>query len=306
MGTVLGSPVVRVGFVTQLLWDRYGPFWRELAEGAGAEAVTPETDAVAQVLAELPADAAPSAAFRLALAQAMALADTDLLVLPRLNPEDKGDRGGGSDRWIADLPGALVDAMPSGARNFAVATYPDAGVETAAVQFLTELVRGAAEVGRVWARFRTRAEAQAQGRSPARARAQASRSAARALAHGNARVYLAQPWVMSTEVAARLANADERAITQLAVDPDKAREEGWRYDGKLLHTDAEVIGAARLLGRRSGVGEMTMLVDERSTSDAWLVRRLTQVTRRPVEAVPWQTALGTDDALAVLHDIPVD
>jgi hypothetical protein len=54
------------------------------------------------------------------------------------------------------------------------------------------------------------------------------------------------------------------------------------------------------------VGEMTMLVDERSTSDAWLVRRLTQVTRRPVEAVPWQTALGSDDALAVLHDIPVD
>lgn len=303
---MLGSAVVRVGFVTQLLWDRYGAFWRDLAEGAGAEAVLPEPGAVNQVLSDLPDDAAPTAAFRLALAQAMALAETDLLVLPRLNPEDKGDRGGGSDRWIADLPGALVDAMPSGARSLAVATYPDEGVETAAVQFVTDLVRGAAEVGRVWARFRTRAEALAQGRGPTRARAQADRAAARALAHGNARVYLAQPWVMSTEVAARLANADERAVTQLAVDPAKAREEGWRFDERLLHTDAEVIGAARLLGRRSGVGELRMIVDEASPSDAWLVRRLTQVTRRPVEAVPWQTALGSDDAFAVLHDIPVD
>ncbi len=297
---------MRVGFVTQLLWDRYGTFWRELAEGAGAEVVLPEPQAVAQTLSELPEGAAPAAAFGLALAQAMTLADTDLLVLPRLNPEDRGDRGGGSDRWIADLPGALVDAMPSGPRSFAVATYPDEAVESTAVEFLTDLVRGAAEVGRVWARFRTRAEAQAQGKVVTRARAHADRAAARALAHGNARVYLAQPWVMSTEVAARLANADERAVTQLAVDPGKAREEGWRYDERLLHTDAEVIGAARLLGRRSGVSEVRMIVDEGSTSDAWLARRLAQVTRRPVEAVPWQTALGSDDAFAVLHDIPVD
>ncbi len=95
-------------------------------------------------------------------------------------------------------------------------------------------------------------------------------------------------------------------LTQLAVDPARAREEGWRFDERLLHTDAEVIGAARLLSRRSGVGQVRMVLDEASTSDAWLARRVEQVARRPFEAVPWQTALGTDDAFAALHDIPVD
>ncbi len=304
--TVLGSAVVRVGFVTQLLWDRYGSFWRDLVVGAGAEAVLPEPEAVRHALDLLPADAAPGAAFRLALAQALALPDVDLLVLPRLNPEGTSERGGGTDRWIADLPGALVDAMPAGARSFGVPTYPDAAIETTAVELLTRLVPAAVEIGRVWARFRARAEAQALGRSPARARAGADRAAVRALAHGNALLYLAQPWVMTTEIAARLSAEDERVLTQLAVDPARAREEGWRFDERLLHTDAEVIGAARLLSRRSGVGQVRMVLDEASTSDAWLARRVEQVARRPFEAVPWQTALGTDDAFAALHDIPVD
>ena len=66
MGTVLGSPVVRVGFVTQLLWDRYGSFWRDLVAGAGAEAALPEPAAVKQAFEQLPAEAAPTASFRLA------------------------------------------------------------------------------------------------------------------------------------------------------------------------------------------------------------------------------------------------
>lgn len=303
---MLGSPVVRVGFVTQLMWDRYGQFWSDLVAGAGADVVLPDPAAVREAWQELPVDAAPTAAFRLALAQAHSLSDSDLLLLPSLNPEGTSERGGGSDRWIADLPGALVDALPSGARSFAAATYPDEGVETAAVGLLTDLVRGAAEVGRVWARFRARAEAQAKGATAVRARAGADRSAARALAHGDAVVWLAQPWVMTTEVAAALGARDDRTLTQLAVDAARAREEGWRFDPKLLHTDAEVIGAARLLSRRAGVGEVRMLVDEGASSDAWLARRVAQVTRRPFEAVPWRTALGTDDAFAALHDIPLD
>ncbi len=301
---MLGSPVVRVGFVTQLLWDRYGSFWRDLVAGAGAEAALPEPAAVKQAFEQLPAEAAPTASFRLALAQASALSDMDLLVLPRLNPEGTSERGGGADRWIADLPGALVDALPSGARSFAVPAYPDEAIETIAIELLSHLVPATMEVGRVWARFRARAEAQAQGRSATRARAGADRAAVRALARGDALLYVAQPWVMTTEVAARL-SADDRVLTQLAVDPAKAREEGWRFDEKLLHTDAEVIGAARLLSRRSGVGQVRMIVDEGSASDAWLARRVQQVSRRPFEAVPWQTALGSDDAFAALYDVPV-
>src|SRR5690606_24419876 len=135
-GVVLGSRSVRVGFVTQLLWDRFGPFWPDLAEGCGAEPLVPGPEAVRDPPAALPAGPAPSASFRLALAQAAALDEADLLVLPRLNPEGAGARGAGSDRWIADLPGALVSALPSGARHVAVAAYPDPAVESDAVTLL--------------------------------------------------------------------------------------------------------------------------------------------------------------------------
>src|SRR5690606_29078789 len=126
---------------------------------------------------------------------------------------------------------------------------------------LTELVRGAAEEGRVWARYRVRAQHVAEGRAETHRARGADRAAARAFAHRNAVVYLAQPWVMTASVARRLQERDDRVVTQLAVDPLKAREEGWRFDEKLLHTDAEVLGAARLLSRRAGVGEVRLIVD---------------------------------------------
>jgi len=297
---------VRVGFVTQLLWDRYGPFWRDLVAGAGAEPTFPEPEAVRAAYAALPEDAAPSAPFRLALAQAAALEEADLLVLPRLNPEGASERGAGSDRWIADLPGALSDALPAGVRHVAVAAYADPAVESDAVKLLTELVRGAAEVGRVWARFRVKAEHLASGRAETHRARGADREAARAFAHGGAVVYLAQPWVMTPAVARRLAQRDERVVTQLAVDPAKAREEGWRYDERLVHTDAEVLGAARLLSRRAGAGEVRLIVDEGDGSDAWLARRLEQVVRRPFTAEPWRAALGVEDPFDALHNLPVD
>lgn len=297
---------MRVGFVTQLLWERYGPFWKDLVEGSGAEALFPEPEAVRAALAALPEDAAPTAAFRLALAQAAALEEADLLLLPRLNPEVDSERGSARDRWIADLPGALVAALPSGVRHVAVAAYPDPAVESDAVTLLTALVRGAAEVGRVWARFRVRAQHLAEGRSETtRARGE-DRAAARSFAHGDAVVYLAQPWVMTPAVARRLHERDDRVVTQLAVDPARAREEGWRFDDRLLHTDAEVVGAARLLSRRAGAGEVRLIVDEGSESDAWLARRVEQVVRRPFTAVPWQEALGASDPFDALHALPVD
>lgn len=297
---------MRVGFVTQLLWDRYGQFWRDLVEGSGAEPVLPELESVRETFAALPADAAPSAAFRLALAQAVALEEVDLLVLPRLNPEVTSERGAARDRWIADLPGALVAALPSGARYVPVAAYPDPAVESDAVTLLTELVRGAAEVGRVWARYRVRAQHVAEGRAETHRARGADRAAARAFAHGNAVVYLAQPWVMTASVARRLQERDDRVVTQLAVDPLKAREEGWRFDEKLLHTDAEVLGAARLLSRRAGVGEVRLIVDEGSDSDAWLARRIEQVVRRPFDVEPWPVALGGSDPFDALLELPVD
>ena len=96
----------------------------------------------------LPAERIPSASFMLAAAQAQALAECDLVVLPRLNPESSSQRGGAQDRWIADLPGALRSAVPALGETLAVAAYPDPAIESVAVSLLHRLLGDVAAAGR--------------------------------------------------------------------------------------------------------------------------------------------------------------
>jgi hypothetical protein len=78
-----------------------------LAGGAaGAEVVFADPDAVVARLGDPRVAAAPAIAFRLAIAAALALEDTDLIVVPRLNPGDGGGPGA-QDPWVADLPTML-------------------------------------------------------------------------------------------------------------------------------------------------------------------------------------------------------
>src|SRR5690606_9819994 len=113
------------------------------------------------------------------------------------------------------------------------------------------------------------------------------------------------PWVMTPAVARRLAQRDERVVTQLAVDPAKARVAGWRYDERLVHTEAEVLGAARLLSSRAGAGEARLRADGGDRSGAWRARRPEQVVRRPFTAEAWRAALGVEGPFDALHNLPV-
>mgnify|MGYP001003820958 CR=1 FL=1 len=128
---MLNSQAVRVGFVTQLLWPRYGRFWQQLAEAAGAESVFPDLAGVSAALHDEAVRNVPGAAFRLAAAQAVSLAEeVDVLVVPRLNRESEVARGAGQDPWISDFPGALQSAVPGLPAIRPVLAELDAGVET--------------------------------------------------------------------------------------------------------------------------------------------------------------------------------
>lgn len=151
---VLDSAPVRVGFVTQLLFERYGGFWRELVAGAGATVVLPTREGVQSHADAVDPELAPALWFRLAAVQAASLADCDLLIVPELNPEADDLRGSAQDRWVADLAGALVDAVASLPPLVRVAAYPDAGIESRAVALLHSLLHDAAAVRRVWSRHR--------------------------------------------------------------------------------------------------------------------------------------------------------
>lgn len=300
---------LRVGFVTQLLWDRYGAFWRDLVLGAGAEAVFPTSAQVVAALGRLEDAEIPSISFRLAAAQAAALVGCDVVVLPRLNPDHGSQRGSAQDRWVVDLPGAVSDVVPALDQVQAVAAYPDPDIETTAVLLLQRLISDRASVPRVWSRHRRAAQRQSEPHGTTRG--SGSRDAARVLAAGDVTAVLSQPWLLTERLASHLFDVDERLVTQLGLEPARCRDEGWRVDERLVASDAEVIGAARMLSRRAGVGRLRFLLDEGSSSDAWLLRRLAQVSHKPVEAWPWQRALGAgvaDDGTegAVVDEAVID
>ncbi|HLU82788.1 MAG TPA: hypothetical protein VKZ43_05255 [Trueperaceae bacterium] len=296
---MLDSSPVRVGFVTQLLFARYGPFWRGLVAGAGATVVLPTREGVMAHWDEVDPDLAPGLWFRLAAAQASSLADCDLLVVPELNPEADETRGSAQDRWVADLPGALVDAVAGLPPLVRVATFPDPGIESRAVALLQSLLHDGAAVKRVWARHR----ADAAKPMPARS----ARSAGAAVEHSAmpTDALVGQPWAVTEAVAAAGVRAGVTGLSQLSIDSQRLRSEGSSFDSRLIATDAEVIGAARILSRRAGVTGLRFLHDE-TGSDAWLMKRVQQAVHKPVEPLSWREVAPDHDGLGAFLNLSVD
>lgn len=285
-GAVLRFDVVRVGFLTHLLWDRYGPFWSSLALAAGAEVVRSDPDAVLERLADPRVATVPGAAFKLAVAATLALDDADLIVVPRLNPERDGGPGGAQDPWIGDLPAALARARGSGPTLWPVLADLTAPLETAAVSFLAHLVHEPAKVRRIWAQHRASARPPRRAPSEGRVRPSEFRTIA----------VVGQPWLATPGLAQLAATADERPTGPYAFDPDELRAEGRRIDPRLIDTDAEALGAIRRFGRSAGVDAVRLVVDGGSGSDAWLARRAEALAPRRLEVVDLRT-LGSPPAL---------
>ncbi len=289
---MLDSQTVQVGFVTQLLFGRYGNYWRSLVEGAGADVRFPTPEATLAALEAEPVAAVPAMAFRLAAAQALALAEeVDLLVVPRLNRDTDVARGGAQDPWIADFPAALRNVVPGLPTIRSVPVNVNAEVESDAVAFLQALLHDAAQVRRVWTRLRPAAK-------PPRLRP----------VNWNYRpgelstvALVGQPWLLNDAVERALVNPAENLVSQHRLDPVELREEGHRADPQLIDTDAEVLGAARSAARRATVARLRMVVDAASGADAWLAKRVERAVHKPVHVVSVQDVLadeGLVDSLA--------
>lgn len=294
---MLNSQAVRVGFVTQLLWHRYGPFWRQLAEAAGAEVVFPTLEGTRAALGGAAVRSVPTAAFRLAAAQALSLAEeVDLLVVPRLNAESEVARGGGQDPWVVDFPTALQNTVPNLPTLRPVAAEVDAGVESEAVAFVQAMTREAAQVARVWSRVR--ALARPYKPAPVVWNYRPGELATVAL--------IGQPWLLNDALTRAVTAPGEHVVSQHRLDPDELREEGHRADPHLIDTDAETLGAARSAARRSAVSRVRLLIDTGSGSDAWLARRIEKTIHKPVQAVSLQDALAGHDAVDTLSNLQLD
>lgn len=276
---------MRIGFITQLLWSRYGAFWTSLLADAGAEIILPQPDAVAARLADGVIGTIPAVSFKLAAAQALALAEVEYLVVPVLNAESDVQRGSAQDPWIADFPDTLVTtlALPSVIR---VPVSLEGELDTLVLETLTMLMTDQVRARRVWERHRmNRRVRYAKPRLPHRAAGQQTVAV------------LAQPWLLIPPVLARLDGETTHYVYQQELDPAKLRAEGWRVEPRLIETDSEVLGAARYFGRRGNIDGLHLIVDQSSGADLWLLQQVRKMSYKPLTVSYLQALLEDDETI---------
>ncbi len=268
---------MRIGFITQLLWPRYGDFWLHLIQGIGGEAVfaSPEK-AQERFLAESLREI-PGTFLQLATAQALALDDVDVLVVPELNIQEV-PRGSGQDPWIADFPTTLANfgnlprvlSIPASLEN----------VESIAIEHMLSLSREASKVKRVWERNSHRAKAV---RYP-------EVSWTKGPYQHEVVAVLGQPWMMTKELLSLLNRPDSFLISQGQFEPKLLKQEAPKQK-RLIDTDAEVLGAAHFFSRKGNVDKILMIADQDSGTDAWLGKQIVQIVNKPLEVVYLQDLL---------------
>lgn len=278
---------MRIGFVTSLLWSRYGSFWWDLVKDAGAAPVGADPAAVRAAVDDPRVGHVGALAFRVAVAEAVALATCDLLVVPDLNPGVETGRGGGQDPWIVSFPAALESSVSGLPPVFGVPSELGDGVEPRGLELLRAVDRDPTRVRRVWDRNRARIRAP----RVASVRWQLRPSETRTVG------VVGQPWLVRDSLMTGLGTAQEHLVGQHQLDPASLREEGARFDPALVPTDAEAVGAARLFARRGLVKEVRVILDPEIGADAWLLRRVRDVVRKELTVV---SVRDLADPIAVL------
>lgn len=281
---------MRIGFVTSLLWPRYGHYWTSIASDAGAEVVRAQPEQAEKVMSQRFMRTIPSAAFRAATAEALSLADCDMIIVPHLNHGVHSNRGGGQDPWISDFPAVL--ASEAGLMNlFPVPARLGPDAEPLAVSLLQQLRHDG---------WRTRMIME-RHRAQLRSAPQPLRDRGRTGTVGVA----GQSWLVDTRLAALASGPDRPVLAQSELDPGLLAAEAERTLEGLLPTDLEALGAVRWFARRGSIESIIMLVDEGSSADGWLVRQAGRLSSKEVRPVSVQDLLPDSDLIRHLltrHD----
>ena len=284
---------MRVGFITQLLWSRYGRFWVSLLNGIGAEPQFATVEQVTETVQDERLAQIPGLSFRLAAAQALALQGCDFIVAPELNFGDTPARGGGQDPWIASFPDALASTLSGLPQVIGVPATLETDLQPLVLERLLPLSRDPAQVRRVWERTK------GSVKPPRYPSLRWTRTPSETTTVG----LLGQPWLLTDKLVETLKTEETHLVSQHQLDPETLRAEGWRLESRLSPTDAEVLGAARYLGRRGSVERLRLLVDKTSGSDAWLQTQVKRLVHKPLTVSYLQDVL-TEEALSTLFVAP--
>jgi len=272
---------VRVGFLTTISWDRYGPFWQQLLSTVGVDVVLPEADAVVEAGATL--DPADGLLAWLARATLRSLDQVDLVVVPRILPEGVAGPGSSQDPWVADLAGVLARAEPGAPGLVTVPAETGPAIEHEVIPLLLRLQPDAAQVRRAWAQHRSDA---LRPWRPATAPPPAAAGRRVALAGA--------PWWCQPRLAPALTRPGEVLVGQHQLDPADLRAEGRRWRADLNDVDAEVLGAVRRFARRADVDAVRLVVDGAGMADGWLARRALALAAERVEVSTLDSAMDRE------------
>lgn len=288
---------MKVGFITQLLWSRYGEFWQQVAAAAEYEPVFPTDERTLELLGMPELQAIRSVSFRIAAAQALALADdTQLIVVPDVSLGVREPRGAGENPWISALGDSLSVTFPELPPLFSVPAALGTVAEPAVLQFLQDGLFEPASMKLAWSRLR------APLYEPRTVRGDPFAKAANdPLFTG----LIGQPWLLNDAIITAAAERFGPVVAQAAFAPEVLVAEGERVlDRPLLPTDVEVLGAARLFARRAAVGQVALIVDPLSSSDAWLQRRVQKLIGERLQVVTLTDLLAPEHAFYALYNAP--
>ncbi|MEZ4606470.1 MAG: hypothetical protein R2880_09075 [Deinococcales bacterium] len=253
---------MRVGFLRQLLWTRYGDFWLKLLQSFGAEPCFAEDEAIFARLLNSELNNIPGLSFRLAVAEVLSLR-ADAIILPELNYGSHSQRGSAQDPWIASFPQMLQHSLPPVAQYISVpAQYiPSDALDSIVFNQLaplgqTQKLRLALERVRYLNKI------------PHYKDPRWSVSGLKTVA------VIGQPWLIDDSLLEVLAKEGLHLIGQHQFDPQMLQAEGKRLDKKRIATDLEVMGAAHFLSRKGAVEALWCVLDQSSGADMDLWRRL--------------------------------
>ncbi len=276
---------MQVGFVTQLLWSRYGSFWIKLFKGIGAEIVFADARNITYQTKRVALKEIDGLVFRLAALQALSL-NVNFIVAPDVNYSSKATKGSAQDPWIANFVDTLarkVKGLPPILRVPATLNIPPLKLEKLVTQTLYPLTRQVNEVRLVWERYHSSVKYQSQPEP-------------HSIPKGDYLGVIGQPWLVDEAIVSVL-KTDKKILAQHQIDPNYLQQEGLRVRNDLISSDSEVIGAAHYLNRKGNVKEIIMLADKTSGADIWLTRRVKHIIHKPFTIKYIQDLLPTNELI---------
>jgi hypothetical protein len=273
---------MRVGFIKQLLWERYGQVWQNLLSGVETDILEATPDKTLQQFESVPTDIS-GLSFKLAVAEALALGEADLLIVPDLNPSETVQRGSGQDPWIASFPEALqrIAGLPPIVK---VPATLEANLEPLILETLLSVKRDPAKVRLVYERNLPNLKAK-RYTEPRWTKLPGQQETA---------AVIGQPWLVTSQVLALLNFSETHLVSQQQLSPASLKDEAKRLEQRLIATDAEVLGAAHFFNRKGTVDKLFMMVDNTSGADVWLEKQVRKMVSKPLEVVYVQDLLAGD------------